>query len=200
MNEDSQLAANNKNKWFKTTLWIIGIIALTAGLVCLMWFLEDYLRVSLEQYATLAYLIVFVATLLSSSTILFPAPGVAIIMAAAARWDPVIVALVASVGGTLGELTAYYAGYAGNKMIIDKNHKAYRLAALWMKRYGFWAVFLFALIPVLVFDLVGLVAGALRLKLWKFLLACWGGRIPRSFFEAYIGAGVIPLIFPSWFL
>jgi uncharacterized membrane protein YdjX (TVP38/TMEM64 family) len=69
-----------------------------------------------------------------------------------------------------------------------------------MNKYGVWAVFLFALIPMLLFDLVGLAAGALKFPVWKFILACWAGRIPRSFVEAYIGAGIIPLIFPSWFI
>jgi len=155
--------------------------------------------VSMKQYAVWAYLAVFVITLLSSCTIIFPAPGVAFVMATASVWNPVIVALVASVGGALGELTAYFAGYVGKLIILDEQKAQYKWAKSWTDRYGFWAVFVFALIPMLIFDLVGLVAGALRLSVWKFLLATWAGRIPRSFIEAYIGAGVIPLIFPSWF-
>lgn len=198
MSEISQGKA--KKKWPKTVLWIIGIVVLTAGLVYVMRLLEDYLQTPLEQFSLQAYLIVFIATFLGSCTIIFPAPGIAIVMAAAAKWNPAIVALVASVGGTLGELTAYYAGYLGKKIILDEHKAGYRWAASWMDRYGFWAVFIFALIPMLIFDLVGLVAGALRLPVWKFMLACWGGRLPRSFIEAYIGAGFIPLVFPSWFL
>jgi len=190
----------NRKKWLNTGLWLLGIIALTAGLVYLMWFIEDYLSVSMEQYAALAYLAVFVITFLSSCTILFPAPGVAFVMATAAVWNPIIVALVASVGGALGELSAYFAGYVGKLIIIDEQQAQYRWAKSWMDRYGYWAVFVFSLIPMLIFDLVGLIAGALRLSVWKFLLACWAGRVPRSFVEAYIGAGVIPLIFPSWFM
>ena len=200
MNQVTQVTAQKKKKWLGTAGWVIGVAALTAGIVYLTWFLEAYFRVPLEQFSLLAYLVVFGATFLSSCTILFPAPGMAIIMAAAAKWNPAIVALVASVGGSLGELTAYYAGYLGKKMIIDEHRSAYRRAASWTDRYGIWAVFFFSLIPVLIFDLVGLVAGALRLPVWKFMLACWAGRVPRSFVEAYVGAGVIPLIFPSWFL
>jgi membrane protein YqaA with SNARE-associated domain len=196
-----ELAVNiRRRKWLKTAIWIVGIVALTAGLVYLIWFLESYLRIPMKQFAPLAYLIVFGATFLSSCTILFPAPGMAIVMAAAATWNPVIVAIVASIGGTLGELTAYYAGYLGKKIIINENQAGYKWAVSWMNKYGMWAVFLFALIPMLLFDLVGMAAGALKFPVWKFVLACWGGRIPRSFVEAYVGAGVIPLIFPSWFI
>jgi membrane protein YqaA with SNARE-associated domain len=189
-----------EKKWLRMALWIMGILILTAGLVYLMTFIEHYFRVSMKQYALLAYLIVFVVTLLSSCTILFPAPGVAFVMAAASIWNPVIVAIIAAIGGSLGELTAYYAGYLGKKIIINEQMAAYRWAKSWMDRYGILAVFLFALIPVLLFDLVGLIAGALRLSVWKFYFACLAGRIPRSFVEAYVGAGIIPLIFPSWFL
>ncbi len=189
-----------KKKWLNTVLWVAGIVLLTVGLVYLMAIIENHFRVSMRQYAYLAYLIVFAVTLLSSCTILFPAPGVAFVMAAASIWNPVIVAFVAAIGGSLGELTAYYAGYLGKKIIIDEQMAAYRWAKSWMDRYGMMAVFLFAMIPVLLFDLVGIIAGMLRLPVWKFYLACLAGRIPRSFVEAYIGAGLIPLIFPTWFL
>ena len=191
---------SKRRKWLQATAWIGGVAALTAGIVYLLWLLEDYSGFPLDYFAPLAYLVVFGVSLLSSATIVFPAPGVAILMAAAAKWNPVTVALVASVGSTLGELTGYYAGHLGRKIIVTEYRERYERAVGWMNRYGLWAIFAFAFIPVLIFDLVGLAAGALRLPVWKFLLACWGGRILRSFIEAYVGAGAIPLIFPSWFL
>jgi membrane protein YqaA with SNARE-associated domain len=192
--------ASRKRKWIKAVLWFLAIVALTAALVYLLWLLESHFRVPMSQYASLAYLIVFVATFFTSCTIIFPAPGIVVVMAAASMWNPVIVALVASVGGSLGEVTAYYAGYIGKKIIINEHQKSYNRAVSWMNRYGIWAIFFFAMIPMLIFDLVGLAAGALKFPLWKFILACWAGRIPRAFVEAYIGAGIMPLIFPSWFL
>jgi len=191
--------SSRKKKWLQTAAWGVGIAALTAGIVYLLSFLESYLKLPLNEYATLAYLAVFIVTLLSSCTILFPAPGVALVMAAAAKWNPAIVAMVASVGGTIGELTGYYAGYLGRKIIITEYRERYEQAAGWMNRYGLWAIFAFALVPILIFDLIGLAAGALRLPVWKFLLACWAGRIVRSLIEAYFGAGFIPLVFPAWF-
>ncbi|HEX75563.1 MAG TPA: VTT domain-containing protein [Dehalococcoidia bacterium] len=198
MSQVSEVSKSKKR--LQTAAWVIGVVALTAGLVYFMWFLEAYFRLPLGRFAPLAYLVVFGVTLLSSSTIIFPAPGVAVIMAAASKWNPAIVAVVASVGSTLGELTGYYAGYWGRKIIVTEHREGYNRAVAWMNRYGLWAIFVFALIPVLIFDLMGLVAGALRLPVWKFLLACWGGRIVRSFIEAYFGAGAIPFFFPSWFL
>lgn len=37
-------------------------------------------------------------------------------------------------------------------------------------------VFLFSLVPFLPIDIAGLVAGALRFPVWKFLLACFLGK------------------------
>ena len=200
MDEVSQKIPIIKKKWVQTVLWAIALLVFTGALVYLMWILQKQFRISLKEYDFLAYLIVFAVTFLASCTIVLPAPGAAIVITAAAIWNPVIVALVASVGSTLGEVTAYYAGYVGKKIIINEQRPAYQRAVSWMNRYGIWTVLVIAAIPLALFDIVGLVAGALRPPLWKFLLACWVGRIPKSFIEAYIGAGLIPLFFPSWLL
>jgi uncharacterized membrane protein YdjX (TVP38/TMEM64 family) len=195
-----QSLKKEKKKWIRTTLWVIGMAAFTLGLIYLVWFLRSQLSISLRQYDILAYLVVFSGTFLASCTIILPAPGAALVITAASIWNPVIVALVASAGSALGEITSYFAGYIGEKIIIDEQKAAYLRATSWMKRYGMWAVLVVSAIPFVLFDIIGLVAGALKLPLWRFLLACWLGRIPKSFIEAYIGAGLIPHFFPSWFL
>jgi membrane protein YqaA with SNARE-associated domain len=200
MSDTTNPAKSKRQKWLKATLWAVVMLAFTAALVYLMWLLQRQFRVSLKQYEILAYLIVFGVTFLASCTIVIPAPGAAVVIAAAGIWNPVIVALVASVGSALGEITGYYAGYLGEKIIIDDQNPTYQRSVSWMKRYGVWTVMVIAAIPLVLFDVVGLIAGALRLPLWKFLLACWVGRIPKGFIEAYIGAGLIPHFFPSWFL
>ena len=56
-----------------------------------------------------------------------------------------------------------------------------------MNRHGSLAIFVFALLPVLVFDVLGLAAGSLRFPLWKYILACWAGKILRCLIAAYLG-------------
>ena len=198
MSEVSHPVQNKRKKWLQTALWAIVMIVFTVGLVYLMWWLRRYFGVSLKQYDVLAYLLVFGITFLASCTIVIPAPGAAVVIAAASIWNPIIVAMVASVGSALGEITGYYAGYMGEKIIVDEQNTTYQRAVSWMKRYGIWTVMVIAAIPLVLFDVVGLIAGALRLPLWKFLLACWIGRIPKAFIEAYIGAGIIPHFLPQW--
>ncbi len=74
-------------------------------------------------------------------------------------------------------------------MIGEKYSEGYQKAELWLRRNGSLAILLFALLPVLVFDLIGLAAGASRYPLWRFVLFCWIGRLIRSLLEAYLGWG-----------
>jgi uncharacterized membrane protein YdjX (TVP38/TMEM64 family) len=179
----------------RTIIWLVVItllfIALSAVLV--------HFLPNLEKFAKYGYLGVFVATLVGSATIIAPAPGLAVILSAAVIWNPIWVALVASIGGTLGEATGYWVGRGGRAFIAREYQKEYEEAERWMERYGGLAIFLFALVPVLIFDLAGIAAGALRFPFWKFLLFCWAGRVPRSFIEAYSGLGVSRLILPFIF-
>ena len=146
----------------------------------------------LERVAIYGYVGVFVAAFASSTTIIFPTPGIAVAVVAAAYLNPALVALVAAVGATLGEFTGYLAGYWGKIAIGDKYGGRYLKAEDWMKRHGNLTLFLFAFLPFLVFDFTGIAAGALRFPFRKFLLACFAGRLPRSFIEAYLGWWILP--------
>lgn len=184
-------------RWLKVTAIVLVMLALTVAIIYFFRFIEGYIETSLEGFAWAGYLIVFVVTLLSSATIFIPAPSLAIVVAAATQWNPAIVAIIASVGDTLGEFIGYTAGYFGTKLIVTRHIAAYDRAVDWTQRYGIWAIFIFALIPMMLFDLVGLAAGALRVKPWRFLLACWAGRLPRAFFLAYVGYG-LPVLYRLW--
>ena len=184
-------------KWIKEGLLLLGMIALSAAIAFLLFRFRDTLSLSLQSYGWLAYLVVFAVSLLSSSTIFIPTPGIVIVLAAATVWDPVLVGFAAGTGDAIGELTAYWVGYIGEKIIVDEHMPAYQKAVRWMDRYGAWAIFGVALVPVVLFDLVGLAAGALKIKWWKFLLAAWCGKVPRAIVLCSIGHQ-LPLFFQAW--
>jgi len=111
------------------------------------------------------------------------------------------VALAASLGGTLGEITAYYVGYGGQKFVAPESSQRYKMVEGWMNRYGGFAITIFAFLPMFIFDFVGIAAGALKYPLSKFLLFCYAGRVPRAFIEAYFGAELFKLAIsylPQW--
>ncbi len=178
-------------RWFQILAFIL-ICALSIGLFFLA---RSY--VNFESLLRYGYLGIFLISL-SCVTIMFPLPWEAVIIAAGTTLDPLWVGIIASVGATIGELSSYAAGYWGRKVILGGYSERYKRAEGWLNRYGSFAVFLFALLPILVFDLLGLAAGSFRFPLWKFILACWAGRVIRCLVEAYLGWGVVGFLPQLW--
>lgn len=86
---------------------------------------------------------------------------------------PVGVGLAGGTGAAIGEIAGYLIGYSG-RGIIEKSERYERLVNR-LGRKGALAVFVFSLFPF-VFDVVAIAAGALRIPLWQFIIACWLGR------------------------
>jgi membrane protein YqaA with SNARE-associated domain len=188
-----------RKRWVKTAVYGLGLVGLSLGLVYLLRYLVAHFDISVQEYATTAYLVVFVTTLVSNASIFVPvAIHMFVMIAVASTWNPLITALVASVAGTLGEITGYYAGYLGKRIAIPENTPGYGRLVEWMKRYGPWAIFLISLQPILPFDVAGLLSGASRVPLWKFLLPCWAGKFPKYTVLCYFSAQILQFL-PSWF-
>jgi len=170
----------------------IMIFALSVGLFSLA-----YSRLDLRSLLAYGYSGVFLINLACAATILFPIPGEAMNIAAGATLNPLWLGLIASVAATIGELTSYYAGHMGRKVILSGYSERYKKAESWLHRYGNFAVFIFALLPILIFDLLGIAAGSFRFPLWKFILFCWLGRLIRCLVEAYLGYGIFGFL-PQW--
>jgi len=191
------------NKWLLAAIYAVAILGLSVGLYFLVGYLKAYFDISGEGVAITTYLVVFVTALISNASIIVPVPvfvGIMIpaaeVMAEVSPWGPVLIALTASVAGTLGEITGYYAGHLGKKIIVTETTPGYEKLATWMKRHGPVAVFLLSLQPILPFDIAGLISGASRISLWKFILPCWAGKFPKYLMGVYLGAAVLRLLPP----
>lgn len=125
--------------------------------------------------------------MLSSATVLLPLPGLTVVLAGGALWNPLLVGLAAGLGSGLGELTGFVAG-SGTTAILEERYHILggRLERL-VRRYGFFAVLLFAVVPNPFFDAVGILAGALELPLWQFLLAATLGNCAKATLLALFG-------------
>lgn len=179
-------------KSFQISVFIC-ILALSTVL-----FLLARSHLDLESFLAYGYSGVLLINLVCCATILFPIPGEAVNIAAGASLNPLVVGLVATVGATIGEPTSYLVGYLGRKIIPGGYLEKYEQAEYWMKKYGSFAIFLFALLPILIFDLIGIVAGSAKFPLWKFILACFAGRLLRCLTEAYLGYGVFGFLPQLW--
>ncbi|TFH36243.1 MAG: DedA family protein [Dehalococcoidia bacterium] len=169
----------------------IFVTILASGFLLL---LAAHERLAAEDFTRHGYLGVFVVNMVTCASILFPIPGEAINVAAGSMLSPVTVALVATAGATIGEMTAYVAGFYGRKVLMARYAARYAQAQTWMSRYGLFAVFLFALVPMLVFDLIGIVAGSTRYNLGRFAAATFAGRFLRSLLLSYAGYALFPFL------
>jgi len=188
----------NQIYWLRLVASLLILIAFSFGLAYLTLRLGTRFHLPLDEFAPLAYLGVLATTLVCNLTVIVPVPiATSIMIAAATSWNPVMVALVASIGGTLGELSGYYAGYLGKRIAISEQVAAYNKVADWMNRYGIWAISFLAFQPVIPFDIAGLVAGAAKMPMYKFLPALWAGKFPKYIILCYSGIGLIHFL-PFW--
>ncbi|MBI4288178.1 MAG: VTT domain-containing protein [Chloroflexi bacterium] len=177
-------------RWWHLAILVAIFLGISVGIFYLLSFTEGFLKERLEGFAVYAYIIVFFVSLLSAATIFLPAPGIIVVLVAAAKWNPLWVGLIASLGGALGELTAYYAGYWGSKVVVKKESRTYLKFEHWARRYGMFAVMIFAAVPFMPFHIGGIAAGALRLPLWQYLVAMFLGKAVKTFAEIYGGVGL----------
>jgi len=184
-----------QKRWLRLVLYLVVLTCLSLGFAYLIQYLMAYFNISIEGLASTAYLVVFGVTLASNASILAPVFIYLSLMIAAAKFlDPVLVALVASVAGALGETSGYYAGYLGKRIIHLENTPGYEKLVVWMERHGPWGIFLLSLQPILPFDVAGLLAGASRLPLWKFVLPCWAGKFPKYLVVCFLGEAFLRLL------
>ncbi len=132
------------------------------------------------------YLATFYLNLVGAATIILPLPGVLAACVAAEPslgLNPILIGMVGSTGATLGETTAYLAGYSGHNVAMKLRWYP-RINSL-MERYGGATLFVVSAIPTPFFDLAGIAAGALKYPYRKFLLYVFAGKVIRLTIMAY---------------
>jgi membrane protein YqaA with SNARE-associated domain len=114
-------------------------------------------------------------------------------LAAAGQFNPILVALVCSLGACIGEMNGYYAGLLGKKIAFAGETKGYLLMKKWIDRWGFWAIVFLSLQPILPIEVGGIIAGATKMPVSKFFPALCLGKFPKYLILIYGGLGVISL-------
>jgi membrane protein YqaA with SNARE-associated domain len=173
-------AVKKERNWKKTSLdifMILLVIAISAAL-----FIYGDKFKDLDEFG---YLGAFLISLIANASIVLPVPGLALLIGLGNTFNPFLVALFGGIGGALGEVTGYLLGRSGRG--ITSNNKWYARAENWMKKRGFLTVFCFALLPFLPLDIAGLIAGVSRYSIWKFLLACFLGKLILYTVMVYMG-------------
>lgn len=169
--------------WRMNVLRIAALLAITLG-SCWLALNPEWVR----SFGRWGYLSVFVISLLSSATVIIPAPGLAVVFAMGGALDPVILGIVAGIGSGLGEMSGYIAGASGRGLILRNEGINGRLH--WFTtRYTYPALFVLAILPLPIFDLAGVLAGAMKLRVSHFLAVVISGKIVKHVLVALVGAG-----------
>lgn len=188
----------NRIRWVWLGLTFGIVVGLSVGLAYLLRRLIPGLGLPASQLAWATYLLIFAVSLVVNLSIIVPVPLAASFMVAVATaFNPVLVALFGSIGGAIGELSGYYAGYLGKKVAIPETIGVYQMVERWIRRYGVWAIFFLSIQPVIPFDIGGFVAGVARMRVRSFLLASWLGKFPKYLVLTLAGAGLIHYL-PQW--
>jgi uncharacterized membrane protein YdjX (TVP38/TMEM64 family) len=162
---------------------LVFVIALTALLVIY--------RDKVQELQAFGYPGIFLFSVLSNATILIPLPGVIFTSAMGAVFNPFWVAVTAGAGAAVGELSGYLAGFSGQG--IAENKKRYEKVMTWMQKYGDIIILVLAFIPNPLFDMAGMIAGVLKMPVWKFMIYCIIGKILKMMVFAYLGVGIFSL-------
>lgn len=176
-----------KSDWRISVLRIaalIFVIALTVGLFLYRKHLSIWIK-EIPTFSFLAYPMIFLISILANATIILPVPGVVLTAELGAVFNPMLVAFSAGAGAAIGELSGYLAGFGGRGVI--ENRKWYDRVVKWMSKYGDVTILVMAIIPNPFFDIAGMVAGAMKMPWWRFMIWCMIGKIIKMLLFAYGG-------------
>jgi membrane protein DedA with SNARE-associated domain len=132
---------------------------------------------------------VFAINLVNNASVILPAPFGLISTCVFANngggpvFGPLFIGVAAGLGSGLGEYTGYMAGSGGNAAI--PKGRVYERMHGWILKYGSAFVFLLSAIPNPLFDVGGLIAGAVKMPQLEFLAAATAGKILRNVLLAY---------------
>ena len=141
------------------------------------------------------YLGIFVLSMVASSMLFLPSGRVPILIAGALILNPLTVAIVASVGGAIGESAGYILGRYSNRVI--KGDKTPGWLTKITERHMGLTVLLGNAIPNPLVDAISILAGRLRYSLSRFLAYAIAGKVVQSIVVVYVALWNISLV-RSW--
>lgn len=169
----------------KGKIFSVLIIVLSIGLTLSLFIFPDVFK----DHRKWGMLGIFIANFISGLSF-FPAPSFLTAVVGGSIYSPVLVALVSSLGATLGDMLYLILGISGRKIAKKKleNNKWFILIEKNFKKYGGWILFVGAFIPNPIFDSFGLIAGIFNFSVLRFFAIILAGRFLRYFVLAQIGA------------
>jgi len=141
------------------------------------------------QFGNWGYVGAFLISLLASASLILPLPGLAIAMALGTALNPLVLGIVTGVASALGETMGYLLGSSGRSLLAGRQQRHYARLERWTRKYGALAIFVVAVLPLPIFDVAGIAAGAIGMPVWSFLLATTLGKTIKYTVTILIGSG-----------
>lgn len=137
-------------------------------------FIAFFYKQQIEKYAMGGYFGVFISCFASTATILLPAPGIFVVIQYAQFLNPVVVIMLGGIGTASGELIGYLLGRTGKNITnVNIDNKVFRL----FEKHPYISVFVFSVLPLPLFDVIGIVSGMSKINVCKFWIICLVGKI-----------------------
>ncbi len=162
-----------KEGWLRRNIVSLLAICLLVALVVSLFLFAYRYPEKVAAFENYGYLGAFLIALITNATIILPFPGIVVLFALGAAFNPLFIGLVSGIGGAIGEMSCYLLGYSGRGVV--SNRKLYANVMQWLEKWGVLTIFVFAATP-LPFDVLGIAAGFLRFTFWKFFIACLLGK------------------------
>jgi membrane protein YqaA with SNARE-associated domain len=170
--------SNNRDRVFRLSLitFVIGFVIVGA----VLW-LTDSLNLENVGYGG-----VWIVSFIAAGSIILPIPGPAAVCIAAAPdlgLNPLIIGIVSASAEALGEMTGYLAGLSG-RSLLERNRFHPRVHRIVIRRGGL-ILFLGAIIPNPLFDVIGIAAGSIGYPIKRFLAIVFVAKAIKSTAIAY---------------
>jgi uncharacterized membrane protein YdjX (TVP38/TMEM64 family) len=182
---DAKLSSKNLATTGKTRKTILRIVLVVFFVGFTTYIAFNREKLTFESLRGLGYPGVFLMAWIGSTTVLLPIPHLAFTFTMGSVLVPWWIGLCAGFGDSLGELWGYLAGYAVEDL-VDR-WKVYPRIEGWVRRHGMLTIFLMGSVPMPLFDMAGMAAGATGMPVWKFYLATWSGKTFKAIVVAWAG-------------
>ncbi len=198
---EAVVSRSDRQSIIASAIGIIVVIAAIAGPIVL----QRYLTFDPALVATFGYMAVFFLGVLGSITVFLPVPTLTLVFAGATILNPLLLALVAAAGITLGMAGCYALGKAGSRVAVrsqpDPGTRLYRATtrvSRWYTRNVTITSFFVAALPNPVFDYAGYFAGLTGVSQARFLAATFAGKVVQSLIVALLGYYAFEQISRVW--
>lgn len=134
---------------------------------------------------------VMLVCFLANASVLLPSSSVLIVVEYSMVINPLIIAFCGALGSALGEMTGFYVGRCGRGIVPGRFVK---WISTKMGKNKYLLVLIFSVLPLPIFDVVGMLSGATKTNTFKFFGVCLTGKLIKMLCYVGLAHELLPLM------